>query len=276
MMAARDRWLEVGDRVFVRRHRTLDVNCGLVLGDDACLVIDTRGNDREAAELLAAITSITRLPYVVANTHAHFDHCFGNDVFAAFQPGCQIWASKGCDRTLREAGEQQRVDMAAWLREQGEHVLAEELSQATVHPPNRTFEHEASLDLGGRGVRLLHFGRGHTDHDVVVELPDTDVIFVGDLVEQGAAPSFDDSFPHDWPTTLDSVLDLPGSVIVPGHGDVVDAQFVAQQRSEIAEVGQLAQKLAGASTAEIAAAAHQLAVGPDEGLLGLNRAIMQA
>ena len=66
-----DRWREIGERVFVRRHQALDLNAGLILGDDRCLVIDTRSSEREAGELLRAVRSITHLPYAVAITHAH-------------------------------------------------------------------------------------------------------------------------------------------------------------------------------------------------------------
>lgn len=276
MITGRDRWLEVAERVFVRRHASLDVNAGLVLGEDRCLVVDTRGTEREAGELLAAVRSITRLPYVVVNTHAHFDHCFGNASFAAAQPGCEIWSSVGCAATLLESGEQQRSDMARWLRESGAEAFAEELNRVQLMAANRTFAEYAELQLGGgRVVRLYQLGRGHTDHDVVVEIPDTGVLFVGDLVEQGAAPSFDDSFPLEWPLILDAILAMPSAVIVPGHGDVVSSQFVARQRRDIAEVGELARTLAGASAAEVATAAEGLAVGAVEGLLGLNRAITQ-
>lgn len=275
MIAGRERWLEVADRVFVRRHESLDVNAGLVLGEDRCLVVDTRGNDREATELLAAVRSITRLPYAVVNTHAHFDHCFGNATFAAAQPGCEIWSSVGCAATLLESGEQQRTEMARWLRARSETALAEELIRVQLLAANRTFATSAELELGGRVVRFLQLGRGHTDHDTVVDVPGTGVLFVGDLVEQGAAPSFDDSFPLEWPSVLDAVLAMPAEVIVPGHGDVVSSQFVARQRREIAEVGDLAGRLAGASSDEVATAAEGLSVGAIEGLLGLNRALSQ-
>ena len=101
--AAWDRWREVGAGVLVRRHRTLDVNAGLVLGDDRCLVVDTRGSDPEARDLLAAIREVTPLPFVLVTTHAHFDHCFGNAMFAAAQPGSDIWGHERCRTDLARA-----------------------------------------------------------------------------------------------------------------------------------------------------------------------------
>ena len=268
-----DRWREVGERVFVRRHKTLDLNAGLVLGEDRCLVIDTRGSEREAAELLRAVRSITHLPYVVAITHAHFDHCFGNATFAARQPGCEIWAHERCRDELALTGADQRAAIATWLRDSGEQALADEVETVRIVLPNRTLINDTTIDLGGRSALLYHPGRGHTDHDIVAEIADAGVTFVGDLVEQGAPPSFDDAYPLEWPGTLDNLLDRAGSVIVPGHGDIVDAEFVGRQRVDIAEVAQVARTLPpDLSDQDLEWAANRLAVGGPAGFLALRRA----
>jgi glyoxylase-like metal-dependent hydrolase (beta-lactamase superfamily II) len=268
-----ERWREVGDRVFVRRHKTLDVNAGLILGDDRCLVVDTRGSEREARELLRAVRSLTHLPYAVAITHAHFDHCFGNATFAAEQPDCEIWAHQRCLDDLARSGAGHRASIANWLRESGEEILADEVETVTLELPNRVLTSEAKIDLGGREVLLRHPGRGHTDHDVVIEVTDADVTFVGDLVEQGAPPSFDDAFPLEWPESLDNVLEAAGSVVVPGHGDVVDQAFVARQRIDIAEVAQVARRLTpNAPDQELEWEANRLAIGGPAGFIALRRA----
>ena len=266
-------WREVGDGVFVRRHRTLDVNAGLVLGDDRCLVVDTRGCDPEARDLLAAIRDLTALPFVVATTHAHFDHCFGNATFAEAQTGCDIWGHERCRTDLVERGEAQRITMVGWLRACGEHVLADAVAEVVVVPPNRTFATAATVDLGGREVTLHHPGRGHTDHDVVVDVG-TDVTFAGDLVEQGAPPSFDDAFPLEWPGTLQGLLPRLGAVVVPGHGDVVGPVFVASQLTDIAEVADVASRQPlDADDETLERAASRLAVGGPSGFVGLRRAL---
>jgi glyoxylase-like metal-dependent hydrolase (beta-lactamase superfamily II) len=268
-----DRWREVGERVFVRRHQTLDVNAGLILGDERALVIDTRSSEREGAELLRAVRALTPLPFVLVNTHAHFDHCFGNHVFAADQPDLEIWAHTRCLDELRRSGADHRAEIASWLRESGETGLAGEVEQVDLVLPNRTLETEATLDLGGRDVRLVYLGRGHTDHDLVVEVVDAGVTFAGDLVEQGAPPSFDDAFPVEWAETLDRLIDRAGSVVVPGHGDVVDPGFLARQRADIAEVGQVAAMLPeSVSDQDLEWAANRLAVGGPAGYLALRRA----
>ena len=95
------------------------------------------------------------------------------------------------------------------------------------------------LDVGGREVVLRFLGRGHTDHDLVVEVEDGSdgtVVFAGDLVEEGAPPAFEDAFPADWPATLGRVHALARGPVVPGHGAVVDAAFVGAQREELLAV----------------------------------------
>ncbi|MGH3839778.1 MAG: MBL fold metallo-hydrolase, partial [Pseudonocardiaceae bacterium] len=94
---------------------------------------------------------------------------------------------------------------------------------------------------GGRQVLLIHAGLGHTDHDIAVWSPDTRVLFAGDLVEQGADPDFTDAYPLDWPTTVTGLLQLDPGTVVPGHGDPVDARFVAAQRDDLAVMAALCQ-----------------------------------
>ena len=125
-----------------------------------------------------------------------------------------------------------------------------EVAATEVVVPERTFSSAISLDLGDRFVELVHPGRGHTAGDLVVRVPDADVVLAGDLVEQtdtGNVPAFgDDCYPMEWPLTLDVVLGLTTaqSVVVPGHGAVVDREFVEEQRNEIGIVAETIRDLA--------------------------------
>ena len=75
------RWLELADGVLVRRYDELDLSVGLVIGSHGCLVVDTRSNPDQGAELYAAVREVTRRPCTVVLTHAHFDHCLGTVAF---------------------------------------------------------------------------------------------------------------------------------------------------------------------------------------------------
>lgn len=220
------RWVEVGDRVYARRYRELDLTVGLVVGAGRALVVDTRGDARQGAELAAAVRGLTALPFVVAITHAHFDHCYGT---AAFLP-CPVYAHPACRAAIAATAGAQREEWTAHYRREGDPGTADALAGTDPPLPDRAAP--ARLDLGGRTVDLLHLGRGHTDHDLVVHVGD--VVFAGDLVEQGAPPSVGpDSVPAQWPATLDALLALGPRLVVPGHGDPVDAAFVAAQRDTL-------------------------------------------
>ena len=83
-------------------------------------------------------------------------------------------------------------------------ALADELAEVVLDPPDRVFADAATLDLGGREIRLAYLGRGHTDNDIVVSIPDADVLCAGDLLENGAPPWFGDGYPMDWPATAEA------------------------------------------------------------------------
>ena len=220
-------WREIGSGIYVRRHERFDVNVGLVVGDDTCLVIDTRESLTAGRELAAAIRTITSAPWTVVNTHSHFDHFLGN---AAFAPA-EIWALDRCRDDIAASGEYQ-------ARTYGDG------EETPLVVPNRTYAaHAQDLNIGGRAVTLHHLGRGHTDNDTVISADG--VVFAGDLVEEGAPPAFEDAYPMEWPGTIDALLRLVGGPVVPGHGDVVDRDFVTAQRTLLEAVRDVARSGAG-------------------------------
>jgi glyoxylase-like metal-dependent hydrolase (beta-lactamase superfamily II) len=218
------RWVDLADGVLVRRYTELDLSVGLVIGDRSCLVVDTRSDPTQGAELYAAICQVTRLPCSVVLTHAHFDHCLGT---AAFLPAT-VWAHPRCRDDLARGGAAQHAEALAWGR----------AHRALVRPvvPDHLVAEQAEVELGGRQVLLTYAGRGHTDHDIAVWSPDTGVLFAGDLIEQGADPDFTDAYPLEWPATVTELLQLSPRVVVPGHGDPVDTTFVGEQRDELASL----------------------------------------
>lgn len=225
------RWVELADGVLVRRYTELDLSIGLVIGSQGCLVVDTRSDPDQGTELRAAVREVTRQPCTVVLTHAHFDHCLGT---AAFLPA-PVWAHVRCRDDLARGGAAQHAEALAWSRAQ---QLPDPLP---VHPviPDHPVTDQVGVGLGDRRVLLTHPGRGHTNHDLAVWSPDTGVLFAGDLVEQGADPDFTDAYPLDWPAALTELLLLDPRIIVPGHGNPVDATFVTAQRDDLAALAEL-------------------------------------
>ncbi len=233
-------WAEVGDGVWVRRGGAFDVTSAVVTGQEAALLVDTGAGPQEAAALGAALAELDVPPVAhVVNTHAHGDHCFGNATLAT---RATVWGQRGCAAQLRVRGEHQRDHLLALL--EATSPAAADVRAAAIAPPTALVDTETTIDLGGRTVVLRHLGPGHTDHDLVVHVPDAALVCAGDLVEQAGPPTFDHALPRAWPATLARLLALDPEVVVPGHGDPVDAAFVSAQRQAIARTVVLAEQVA--------------------------------
>lgn len=236
----------IGDRCWVARWDFLDVNVGVVAGDGGLLIVDTNTSAAVAHTVLEEVRKLSSAPILAAvNTHHHFDHTFGNLTFST--AGAELVCHERAAATLPahaadilrqlQAEEQSDADP--------DRDRYREIAETEVAVPSRTFSSAMSFDLGDRQVELVHPGRGHTDGDVVLRVPDANVLFAGDLVEESVLrngiPGYgDDCWPIEWPATMDLVLALldTGSVVVPGHGAPVGHDFVLDQRSAIGEVAE--------------------------------------
>jgi glyoxylase-like metal-dependent hydrolase (beta-lactamase superfamily II) len=239
--------VEVADRVWVARHSWMDVNVTVVAGTRGVLVVDTLGSDRAARGFVEVLGRLGRGDVVtVVNTHEHFDHTFGNHAFRESWPDVSLVAHEEAAARTVAAGEQAKGQYAAGADDpEAEHVL-----RTTVLPADETFSSVRTVDLGDRIVELVHPGRGHTAGDLVARVPDADVLIAGDLIEESGPPAYGpDCFPLDWPGSLDLVLGLLGSatVVVPGHGELVDKEFVQEQRSDVGIVAETVHDLASRS-----------------------------
>jgi glyoxylase-like metal-dependent hydrolase (beta-lactamase superfamily II) len=222
----------LGDGVFRRRYESLDSNIGVVLGEDGILIIDTRASHVEGDQIRAELATLSALPVRwVVNTHWHWDHVFGNSCF----PDAEIWGHVRCREVLLSRQNEMKADALEWLPKD-QHA---EIGETVIVAPSATFSDRVSLDIG-RQVDLSFHGRAHTDADIRIIVPDAGVAFLGDLIEEGGPPSFGDSYPTIWPTTLQYAMQKSPEVLVPGHGDVVDRAFAEGQRAELAAVADLA------------------------------------
>ncbi|CAL8899351.1 MBL fold metallo-hydrolase [Kocuria varians] len=215
--------------VYVIGTENWRLNSGLVLGTQRALVIDTGAGPRQGREILAAVRDITDLPLTVVNTHAHYDHYMGNAVFAR-AGATEFWAHKACASAMAEVGEFQRSFVGTQEPEMGDAtgIDTQLVLPTNTLPGNGRRPSLTRIDLGERPVTLFFLGPGHTDNDVCVGVHD--VVFCGDLVEEGADPNFEDAYPQRWVESLRALATLERyTAFVPGHGTPVTANFVAQQ-----------------------------------------------
>jgi glyoxylase-like metal-dependent hydrolase (beta-lactamase superfamily II) len=236
-------WVEVAAGVFQRRYNPLDVSVCVIRGSDGLAVVDTRSSPRQADQILADLRELGSRPVRwVINTHAHFDHCFGNQRFG---PGSENSVPiYGHARVPDHLDAYERPMLAEWIA-RGEQP-AEEWREVVITPPTELVGDRHTLDLGDRAIDLLHLGRGHTDNDLLLHIPDARTWLLGDLVEESGPPCYGtDSFPFDWPVTMTRLLSLvgDGDVLVPGHGRPVDPPFARAQQEQLAGVADLIKEL---------------------------------
>ena len=235
---------EVAERVWVARYEWCDVNITLVGGERGLLVVDTHGSGAAAREVVDDIRRLGAGEVTgIVNTHWHFDHTFGNDAFRSAYGRVPIHAHETARDELAAWGEEVRQRAA----DNPDDPHRDEVMETTIVLPDETFSSARVLDLGDRAVELVHPGRGHTGGDLVVRVPDVDVVLAGDLVEESSPPYFnDDSWPMEWPLSLDIVLGLTTSrtVVVPGHGAPVDRDYVEEQRNTLGIVAETIRDLA--------------------------------
>jgi glyoxylase-like metal-dependent hydrolase (beta-lactamase superfamily II) len=236
-------WTELAPGVYQRRYQPLDVSVCVVRGGAGLLVADTRSSHRQADEIGADLRELGTLPVRwVVNTHAHYDHTFGN---ARFGPASDLGAPiYGHERVPAHLDDYERPMLADWIARGVEP--ADEWREVVITPPTVLVGAALTLDLGDRAAELLHLGRGHTDNDLLVRIPDAGVWLVGDLLEESGPPVYGpDSFPLDWPGTIGrlraSLRD--GDMLVPGHGAAVGAAFAAAQQAQLAEAAALIREL---------------------------------
>ena len=256
-------------------------NASVIVNDEDVLIVDSHSTPAAAWALAEQVKkTITDKPirYVV-NTHFHWDHAHGNQQYG---PGVEIVGHDFTGRMLA-AGESMRgrsydmfiggipaqiaqlgkqidgmADAAAkeTLREQlfVQQQYREATASVKPQPPTITFDDSLTLHRGGREIRLLFLGRGHTGGDIVVYLPKERVVVSGDLLTAGPA-YLGDAYLTEWSATLDKLRALDFEWVLPGHGDAFQGKAkIDHFQAYLSDFWQQARKLhdAGLSAEEAA------------------------
>jgi len=200
-----------------------DPNTGIVIGDDAVMVIDTQATPVMAADVIRRIRTVTDKPIRwVVLSHYHAVRVLGASAYGADH----IVASDDTLDLIRERGEQ---DKASEIGRFPRLFQAVESVPPGMTWPTLTFNGKMRLWLGKLEVQLLQLGRGHTKGDTVVWLPGERTLFSGDLVEFDATPYAGDAYFSDWPQTLDNLAALKPLALVPGRGAALQGEAMVSQ-----------------------------------------------
>ncbi len=192
-----------------------DPNTGIIIGDDAVMVIDTQATPVMAQDVIRRIREVTDKPikYVVMS-HYHAVRVLGASAYMA-EGGEQIIASRDTYDLVVERGQFDKDSEIGRFPRLFQNV--ESIPEGLTWP-TMTFEGRMSIWLGKLEVQLIQLGRGHTKGDTVAWIPSEKILFSGDLVEFDATPYAGDAYFKDWPQTLDNVAALQPEKLVPGRG----------------------------------------------------------
>ncbi len=199
-----------------------DPNTGIIIGEDAIMVIDTQATPVMAQDVIRRIRAVSDKPirYVLL-THYHAVRVLGASAYGAEH----IIASEDTYDLIVERGE---ADKASEIGRFPRLFRAVESVPPGLTWPTLTFQGRMRLWLGSLEVQILQVGRGHTKGDTIAWLPAEKVCFSGDLVEFDATPYAGDAYYEDWPATLDAIAALGAEKLVPGRGPALkNAQQVA-------------------------------------------------
>jgi glyoxylase-like metal-dependent hydrolase (beta-lactamase superfamily II) len=194
-----------------------DPNTGIVIGDDAVMVIDTQATPVMAEDVIRRIREVTDKPikYVVLS-HYHAVRVLGASAYGADH----VIASEATREMIVERGQQDYLSEV----QRFPRLFRSVETVPGLTWPTITFNDRMTLYLGQTEVQIIHAGRGHTKGDTIVWLPKERVLFSGDLVEYGATPYCGDAHLQDWPQTLQKLRDLKPLALVPGRGDALTTE----------------------------------------------------
>ena len=217
----------VSDDVHVIQVDRLGGNVGVLATQQGAVVVDTMTFRSQGARILKLAEQVGRGPVqAIVNTHYHQDHTHGNPAFAS---GTKVVATRRTRDYLLH------FDAAYWSGP----------AEGTL--PGVTFDDVHVLTVGGKTIRCLYLGAGHTGGDLVVLFVEDRVLHTGDLLFNREYPNIDleaGGSLREWNTTLDRMLALDFDVVIPGHGPLTDRQGIVGFQRFLRQLWQVAEKAA--------------------------------
>jgi cyclase len=244
-------------------------DCGVIVGDEAVMVIDSTTAPFHAKAFIAEIRKVTDKPFRhLINTHHHGDHVLGNQFFE----GAEIIAHPYC--------RQEVVKMAAapgpavWQRREG---WADGTEPRKVLPPVTTLDSKVTYHYGKNVVEVFPMLPAHTYGDLVVYLPEHKILFAGDIAFFYVAPFCQNAHPSNWIEICKKIESMDVTTIVPGHGPIGGKAELADMRGYLELLKTEARRrydarmTAGAAAAEIRLGKYDNWIGPERIIMDTQR-----
>ena len=191
-----------------------DPNSGVIIGDESVMIVEAQATPRLANKVIECVRSVTDKPIShVVLTHYHAVRVLGASAFGAQQI---IMGEKARGMVVERGQEDWDSEFQRFPRLFEGHESIPGLTW-----PTTTFNDRMTVHLGKRRVDLMHLGRAHTAGDIVIHVPDQNVMFTGDIVEYHSACYCGDGHFKDWGNTLDAIKAFDVDAIAPGRGDAL-------------------------------------------------------
>ncbi|CUH44302.1 MBL fold metallo-hydrolase [Ruegeria atlantica] len=191
-----------------------DPNSGVIIGDNSVMIVEAQATPRLAGKVIEKVREVTDKPIThLALTHYHAVRVLGASAYGADQ----VLMSETTRAQVVERGQED------WESEfqRFPRLFEGHESIPGLTWPTTTFKDRMSVYLGNRRVDLMHLGRAHTAGDIVIHVPDQNVMFTGDIVEYHSACYCGDGHFNDWGGTLDNIAAFDVDAIAPGRGDAL-------------------------------------------------------
>jgi len=244
-------------------------NGGFLVGKDAAFLVEGFNSPAGASFQMDALRLVSRVPLMAAlDTHYHYDHSMGNSFYGGI--GVPLWAHASTAKRLVETyGAMQGAGREAVLAPYEKHVRGAKSDVERAHAqtdvdamtevftsangsmlglpshPLDPAKLPMKADLGGV-TALLEYHSGHSGTDIVVRVPEQNVVFMGDLLFNGKYPvCFDEQVTlSGWRKTLKyfGALDKD-TLFVPGHGQVCGQEGIAAMLAVFDDISEQAEKM---------------------------------
>ncbi|MFP4606089.1 MAG: MBL fold metallo-hydrolase [Thiohalospira sp.] len=198
-------------------NRGWNSNMAFVETGEGVLVFDTGSSETIGESLKATIREVTDAPIRwVINSSSHGDHWLGNHAFA------------GEDTTFLASEEVRSITETegdTW-RERVHQMTGGATGDTTLHPPKEVVAESESRTFGTVEVEMRLVGNAHSPGDLVLWLPDQEVLLAADVAFGDSAPATMDADVRHWIDTLGELEALEPEVVVPGHGRIGEGEAI--------------------------------------------------
>jgi len=248
-------------------------NGGFIVGRDGALLIEGFQTPIGASFQADALRMVSQVPvHAAIDTHWHFDHTLGNSFY--IDKGWPVWAHPKAAGYLKEKYTRWHAEtldafLAPWEKRVTEaktdslreHAKSDVEGVRSLYEPNGDYpmalpthpldpaKMPMKVDLGGLSVEIENFV-GHTDTDLIIRVPDQNIVYMGDLLVNAQYPTNINGYPTSWRATLANIAKFDkDTLFVPGHGQICGMETLAVMRAVFDDIAEQAEKLYKAGVA---------------------------